>query len=305
MRKVLFVSPHLDDAVFSCAARISQETNAGAKVIVATVFSHARPRSGLHAEYTARHEDDRRAVSLLGAKPLWLGLLDAPCRNPFYNSFRHIVLETAPGDWEYVRLVREKIARLVDDMAPDAVYLPLGVGSHIDHRLVFEAGTALPATSPRYFYEDQPYALVRHAIDARMREIEAARISNNGGSEYVDVSKSRRQQSFLKSFRAAPYVRRYLPAGKERRECEALLCKKLFITPSPNLWLQRENQIVHDFEQKQILGALYAYRSQARLFLGSQTQLLAACRSHARWLKLKCWRAETFWSPVKSETTPS
>jgi LmbE family N-acetylglucosaminyl deacetylase len=176
-------------------------------------------------------------------------------------------LETAPGDWEYVRLVREKITRLVDEMAPDAVYLPLGVGSHIDHRLVFEAGAALPANSPRYFYEDQPYALVRHAIDARMSDIDAAQISNNGGSEHVDVSKSRQQQSFLKSFRAAPYVRSYLPAGRERRECEALLCKKLLSTPSPNLWLKRENQIVHDLEQKQILAALYAYRSQARLFL--------------------------------------
>src|ERR1700690_3085189 len=111
MPKVLFVSPHLDDAVFSCAARILREVDGGTDVTVATVFSHARPRSPMRREYVARQEEDRIALGLLGAKPLWLGLLDAPCRSPFYNSFQRIVLETAPGDGEFVQVVRTRIAR--------------------------------------------------------------------------------------------------------------------------------------------------------------------------------------------------
>src|SRR5688572_21800222 len=140
MRNVLFVSPHLDDAVFSCAARILREVATGAEVTVATVFSHVRRRSAQAADYIARRAEDREALRLLGAKPRWIGLLDAPSRNPFYASFRRIVFETAPSDANQVDIVREELDSLVADLAPDVIYLPLGVGTHIDHRLVFAAG---------------------------------------------------------------------------------------------------------------------------------------------------------------------
>src|SRR5215216_7667166 len=115
MRKILFLSPHLDDAVFSCATRILRESETGADVIVATVFSHARRRSPQWSEYVTRREEDQRALHLLGARPRWLGLLDAPWRNPFYNSFRRIVLETAPKDKEYAAIVHRELSHLIDE----------------------------------------------------------------------------------------------------------------------------------------------------------------------------------------------
>lgn len=302
MRKILFISPHLDDAVFSCAARILRETAAGAEVTVATVFSHARRRSAASEEYAARRMEDRHALELLGAKPQWLGLLDAPCRNPFYNSFRRIVLETAPGDWANIQVVSASFAGLLDDVNPEAIYLPLGVGTHIDHRLVFAAGAMLPATCSCYFYEDQPYALVRHAAHMRLREIQAAPIERNSS---LALSPKHRTAEFLRSFRAAPYVRRYLPPGRERRDCEAQLCHTLAAMPKPNLRVEHEIEVASDFDQKGILNALYAYHSQAPIFLGTRKRFTTACKDHARCMGVESWRAERFWKPVPNETRNS
>lgn len=300
MRKVLFISPHLDDVVFSCAARIVREVGAGAKVTVATVFSHARPRSESWGEYVMRREEDRQALRLLGAKPVWLGLFDAPSRNPFYNSFRRIILETAPGDIDHVLAVRTKISQLLNELTPDAFYLPLGVGAHIDHRLVFVAASSLATTCPCYFYEDLPYAMVRHSVSSRFQQIQAAPSGEGGSREFSSASNGVRQREFLKSFRSAPYVTHYLPRGGQRRDCEAQLCENLAAAPKTHRWLERETEMAPDLDQNRILPALYAYRSQARLFLGNRTQLRDACRSRARWFGFGGWRIEHFWKPLKN-----
>ena len=66
-----------------------------------------------------------------------------------------------------VDLLRREIARL----EPQRVYLPLGVGNHVDHQLMREVGIALLDEAPDWvmpgpdwagtvvFYEDFPYAL--------------------------------------------------------------------------------------------------------------------------------------------------
>ena len=65
-----------------------------------------------------------------------------------------------------IGILRKEIARL----EPQAVYVPLGVGNHVDHQLCREAGVALLGESREWvmpgpewagkvvFYEDFPYA---------------------------------------------------------------------------------------------------------------------------------------------------
>lgn len=304
MRKILFISPHLDDAVFSCAVRILREVEAGSSVVVATVFSRGRGPASTLREYAARRQEDRRALALLGAKPLWIGLLDAPSRNPFYNSFSRIVLGTAPADVDHIQIVRTRIKGLLDDLKPEAVYLPLGVGTHIDHRLVFAAGAGLPVPCQRFYYEDQPYASVRFSTAMRLQDLRA----NSHGCDGGDCSMtqdSEIQSQFLKHFRAAPYVRRYLPPGKERRECETLLCKKLRATAEPTIRLESEIGLASPSDKLRIINTIYAYCSQASMFLGARKDFVAACGRHARSLGLDCWRAERFWKPFGDKKADS
>ena len=84
-RPVVIVSPHLDDAILSCAIPLS--TYSGTFVV--TVFAGA-PRvshKGYNRRTTkrtyapdaiaVRHEEDRAALAAVDAVPVWLDLLDA------------------------------------------------------------------------------------------------------------------------------------------------------------------------------------------------------------------------------------
>lgn len=295
---MLLISPHLDDAVFSCAARIAREAETGAKVTVATVFSHACRGSKAGPGYAARREEDRRGVRRLGATPRWLGLVDAPERNPFYADFRSIVLGTAPEDRATLAVVRRRLAGLLAELTPDVLYLPLGVGTHIDHRLVFAAATALPATCPRLFYEDQPYAMVDGAVGLRLAELGLAPVPGDRGAAEFQPATPQRTARFLRSFRSAPYVRRYLPAGPERKAVEAMLCRGLSAPMKPSGWITSETEEGDPSHHSRIVQALYGYRSQARAFLGPRTKFLAASRRHARALGVTGFRGERYWSLV-------
>lgn len=153
---VLFLSAHLDDVVLSCPGHVLA-ARAGADVVVATLFSEGGP------DHARRRADDARACAALGARPLHLGLRDAPWRRGHPPSFRALVLDALERDAEDFAEARRAVAALVASLRPALVYAPLAVGEHVDHRALFEA-------APRHarFYEDQPYALARGAIEARL-----------------------------------------------------------------------------------------------------------------------------------------
>lgn len=87
--RVVVISPHLDDGVFSLGAAITHTTATHGEVKVVTVFgndpaSTARPSSwdaacgfgSVGEAATLRREEDRRACALVGAEPVWLPYAD-------------------------------------------------------------------------------------------------------------------------------------------------------------------------------------------------------------------------------------
>lgn len=151
---VLYLSPHLDDAALSAGLAILSLVRAGERVVVATVFSEGR-------EASTRKAEDVAAISLLGAEPLHLGMLDFPERRGRPPSFRALCIERDERAEEVeVRAVTERVTELARALSPRCVHFPLGVGGHVDHRVVHEARQAVPREQRR-FYEDLPYALSR------------------------------------------------------------------------------------------------------------------------------------------------
>ena len=84
-RRVVVVSPHLDDGVLSLGAAIAAWSRAGARVELLTVLgcdpASEAPAGGWDrrggfategASARARREEDRRACAILGATPVWL-----------------------------------------------------------------------------------------------------------------------------------------------------------------------------------------------------------------------------------------
>ncbi len=175
----IYLSPHLDDAVFSCGGTIALQRARGERVLVVTVCAGVPSESappppllaegldalGITAAELVRHRlaEDRAAMAVLGVSYEWKEELDAIFRMPgHYGTLAGLLGPIADGD-PLVPACRE-LARRV---APGAMlYAPLGVGEHVDHRIVCDA--ALSAGRPVLLYEDFPYAMNDvHALQRR------------------------------------------------------------------------------------------------------------------------------------------
>ena len=161
------ISPHLDDAVFSCGGLLALLSDAGWRVELATVFaaSVTNPTGfaldcqldkGLPAEvdYMAlRRDEDREAARMVGASPRWLPFVEAPHRG--YGSagalFGASVATDAVEDQ-----VAEALGALLAALSPDLVLAPQAIGGHVDHRATVRALRRIerPAT---VWWRDFPY----------------------------------------------------------------------------------------------------------------------------------------------------
>jgi len=172
----LFVQPHYDDAALSCGATAAQMAARGAPCTVVTVFAgdvddedldefaarkHKRWNLGGAASvlYT-RREEDVAAACQLGCELLWLDHPDAIYRDGLYGSDSRLFGLVHEQE---VSFPEELAAQLIalDGVTRDfALYVPLGIGNHVDHQLVFDAGCLLAAQGWQVFaYEDLPYTL--------------------------------------------------------------------------------------------------------------------------------------------------
>ncbi|MGF1502766.1 MAG: PIG-L deacetylase family protein [Paracoccaceae bacterium] len=166
-RTALFVSPHLDDAVFSAGGTIARLVGTGWAVTVATVFtaSVAEPEGfalacqtdkGIPPEidYMAvRRAEDAAACTVLGARTRWLDLAEAPHRG--YGSARALFGPVHAQDTAE-QAVRARLEPVLAGQAPDAVFGPDGMAGHVDHLIV---RAALERLRPGgvLLWRDEPY----------------------------------------------------------------------------------------------------------------------------------------------------
>ena len=180
----LVLSPHLDDAAFSVGPFIAGATTERA-VTVATAFtaSVAEPRGfalacqtdkGLppEADYMAlRRREDTEWAERVAATTLHGPLQEAPHRG--YNSadtlFSGIHSTDCVGE-----ALADWLARVVAERKPELVFLPLGVGGHVDHLWLRQAAeTTLSQRLPLVYYGDQPYCAKRRYSLADLRRSHA------------------------------------------------------------------------------------------------------------------------------------
>ncbi len=111
-----------------------------------------------------RRLEDERFTYFSEASVVFLDLPDAVFRG--YEGDAQLLGSPRPDDTAPFDLLRQEIVRL----EPQKVYLPLGVGGHVDHQLCREVGVALLHDPRRWvmpgpdyagkvvFYEDFPYS---------------------------------------------------------------------------------------------------------------------------------------------------
>jgi LmbE family N-acetylglucosaminyl deacetylase len=163
---LVVISPHLDDAVFSCGDLL--RTRPGS--IVVTVFAgHPRHQHGSTSwdercgfaggadVVTHRRAEDAAALAHLGATPRWLEIVD-----PQYGG---------PAVYQEVST---KLTEALAVSDPCSVAAPLGL-VHDDHRVVSDAALELARDQPAWHwfcYADAIYRQVPDAVPERLRRLE-------------------------------------------------------------------------------------------------------------------------------------
>lgn len=166
--RFVVVSPHLDDAVFACGDLMAVHPG----TTVCTVFTAGPPPGTPLPRWdrdcgfgdgddvmAARRAEDRRALALLDAEPVWLGFHDAQ-----YGA--------SPD----LGAVVSALATVDAVRAADAVLFPLGL-FHSDHVLVHTAVRSLAevrGTLALVAYEDALYRRIDGLLAARLAELGAA-----------------------------------------------------------------------------------------------------------------------------------
>jgi len=169
----VYLSPHLDDAVFCAGGLIYEQIRAGSPVEIWT-FMSGTPQGQeadvspfaqlLHSLWgfpsaeeaiRMRREEDKQATAILGADILHFDFLDCVYRRGTNGEwlYSEVFVPPRPEDARIPSQVAQTIsARLRPD---DVLVCPLSLGSHVDHVLVRQGAELLGR--PLHYCIDVPY----------------------------------------------------------------------------------------------------------------------------------------------------
>lgn len=172
MPTALFLSPHLDDVAFSCGGTLLRLTNdPGWRVVLCTLFTASVPNpqgfalrcqtdKGLAPEvdYMAlrRAEDTAYAASANVRDIRHWEYREAPHRG--YESPADLFAGIHDGDAVWQPLATD-LAALDEELRPDVVFAPQGLGNHVDHLQTIRATLATWPVERVIWYRDTPYAI--------------------------------------------------------------------------------------------------------------------------------------------------
>lgn len=172
---ILVLSPHADDAVFSCADHINYWIKRAHRVSVCTVFtkfssgkvSLDAKKYVLNSGYSdillfekARNEEDIQALNYLGVKYLTPNLFDGAFRifndQLVYKSFNKLFSGITPTvDGITIDRLCHFLEVIHDDY--DLVVAPLGIGNHADHLITSLCSKICVPHDRLAYYLDVPY----------------------------------------------------------------------------------------------------------------------------------------------------
>lgn len=176
-KNILFISPHFDDAAFSCGGNIQKLVRSGHSVHLLTVFTKSKKpfnsfakecqlSKGIPIEedyLSLRAKENVNFAKFMGINNVVnLDFLEAPYRG--YESSKSLFLSDETKESSLIDELTEKIKSYVMRFKFDQIYSAAALGNHIDHLLVRSATQKLYTSivnseTSFYLYEDLPYAI--------------------------------------------------------------------------------------------------------------------------------------------------
>jgi LmbE family N-acetylglucosaminyl deacetylase len=186
---LVVIEPHMDDAALSVGGQLLRRKGS-CHITILCVFGVSNYTSYMESKRAfldadaitqLRFEESMLAAAKLGAQFVSLGLTDAPLR-----------MQTAP-EWSQtfladdirashgfisnhpvphvVKHIAQVLAQSLKGLNPDEVWIPMGLGNHVDHRTTRAACLhmlsdmqGLKSTLKCRLYEDLPYSRPAHAL---------------------------------------------------------------------------------------------------------------------------------------------
>lgn len=182
----IFISPHFDDAVLSCASLIEELVSKGKKVVVATVFTKGKsetitPQAMAFLKdcgygnavklFSDRKTEDIRACSFLKIEFKHLSFVDAAWRTsngkPIYKTaaqqFSGFI---SKNDRQIIGQISTEIKHIISKDSAPLMLIPLGIGNHADHLIARAA--AEKTDCQKLYWEDYPYNIKKRSFTQRM-----------------------------------------------------------------------------------------------------------------------------------------
>jgi hypothetical protein len=181
----VYLSPHLDDAIFSCAGLIFQQRQANESVSVITTCAgipdgdhlsdfarqYHENWGSLSNPVASRRQEDRGILEKWNVQACHLETLDGIYRTAdgkfIYPDEVALFSEVLPGEMKSLpQLWKAEIANLGFRAGGTMLYAPLAAGNHVDHQLVRSLAFHLLQEGWRvWFYEEFPHSEDPATID--------------------------------------------------------------------------------------------------------------------------------------------
>lgn len=155
--EVLFLSPHYDDMVYSCALTIAKLLNQGCHITNVNFFTRSKwsiiPNVyDVNIISAIRLQEEQQVARHLGINSISIGLPDSSIQE--LDAETELIMECSPF---LVNEYTEIVKRFVHGLKYDIVLAPLGKYGHIDHRYTRCISDIIFYSSDVVYYEDLPY----------------------------------------------------------------------------------------------------------------------------------------------------
>jgi len=230
---LVVIEPHMDDAAISVGGRLLHRRGRQRITVISVVkWTNFTSYLSLNRAFLnvtditkLRLQESALAARLLGAETCCLDWPDAPLRFwpaerwsertvDRYTAEPANFVDLLPNPKDVTGLA-EQLARLLVPLAPDELWIPMGLGDHVDHRTTRSACLMMLAEArgrfsnlPVIMYEDLPYAVEsKHSA-----QIQAALAS--AGTRFIpgreDITDVFRQKMRLVSIYASQFKLSYM-----------------------------------------------------------------------------------------------